>query len=118
MENSRTGNRSLMASESASSSGIGEIVGLAAVAVLAMALLAVGYNVRPATGDMQAQGQQQTSQPSTALGATPQTQPRAAGNDTPAAPTQSTTGQGANNGSTGTPTNNAGGQNAPAGTKQ
>jgi hypothetical protein len=95
--------------------GIGEAFGFVAIAVVAMGLLAVGYNIRPTTADVQAtQQNQQSAQPSTAMGATPQTQPRAAGNNTPAAPTGSTTGQGANNGSTGTPTT-AGANQKPAG---
>jgi uncharacterized membrane protein len=85
------------------SSGFGEIAGLAGVALIAMGMLAFGYTNRT---DEKAtvQASQPAAQPSTALGATPQTQYRSPGNDTPAAPTQSTTGQGPDNGSTGTPT--------------
>ncbi len=92
------------------SSGFGEIAGLAGVALVAMGMLAFGYTNRTdekatvQTSQQQSTGQPVAAQPSTALGATPQTQYRSPGNDTPAAPTQSTTGQGPNNGSTGTPT--------------
>lgn len=81
-----------------------EIIGVAVLAFAAMGLLTVGYNTRSASEVAQ---QQSAGVPSTALGATPQTQPRAPGNNTPSAPTSSTTGQGPDNGSTGTPTHNA-----------
>lgn len=83
-----------------------EIGGVAILALLAMGLLTVGYNMRSAS-EVQVPPQQSAGAPSTSLGTTPQTQPRAPGNNTPAAPTGSTTGQGPDNGSTGAPTNNA-----------